>query len=440
MDQIGALLFPYYDRRNKQLAAYHKRSAPFRPNADKVMPWEGNIQNISLFGEGAVSSKAAILCFGEFDAMSAHEMTGYSGLSPMNDDSALMHVNNNLASLEHYDVIYIVPDNDESGQQALNDVLELLDPTKVKVVKLPEDVKDVNDMLVAGREQEFKKCLWAGTAPQLTFVRDSEEVTNETLSLLEHLESFSGFPSGWTDLDNLLGGGPVRPGELLVIGGKTSMGKSSLARALAYRLRDHKVLFCGYEGRQTMDNLAFASLHYKKDLKNMARRGELEEVKHYVNLWKEEGNIDMVNTKIKDLDSFLRNVKVACRMRGYKVVVLDHLQFLVNAMAGQGKYFKETQVIEDFMLRTHEAIVEMDIGFVLVSHVARNKDGQGVERKIVNIEEFHGSSAIEKYSDVAIAICGERYDPRVQLRVGKNRLFGMCGDVFLTYQPWGDYL
>jgi len=87
----GNICFPYNDRRNKQLKAYKLRKPPFAPNASKEMPYLGSFKNTSLFGYGAVSSKAAILCFGEFDAMSAHQMMGYAGISPINDDAAAGH-------------------------------------------------------------------------------------------------------------------------------------------------------------------------------------------------------------------------------------------------------------------------------------------------------------------------------------------------------------
>lgn len=435
----GELLFPYDDRRNKQLAALKQRFAPFAPNADKVMPILGSMSNTSLFGHGAVSSPVLILCFGEFDAMSAHEMTGYAAECAVDDIHALMHVSNNLAAFEEFKQIYIVPDNDEMGKKALNDMLEILDLEKVKVVTLPDNVKDVNDMLVQNREAEFKKCLWAGVVPQLPFLRVMEDVTAETLKLLDNVDNFCGYPTGIYELDRALYGG-IRPGELLVIGGKSSMGKSSLARALAYRLSENrKVLFCGYEGRQTVDNLLFASLHYKVDIRDKVIRGKLPEARELIEAWGEVSTLTYVNTKVKDLASLLRNLKVAVRMKGFEVIVIDHLQYLINAIQHEGKYIKETQVYEDFMLSLHELTVEMNVAVILVTHVRRNLDSKGQEREEVDIEQFHGSSAIEKFADVCITISGERYNPNVRLKIAKNRLFGRSGDISLTYLQHGDY-
>jgi adenosyl cobinamide kinase/adenosyl cobinamide phosphate guanylyltransferase len=436
--ETGSILFPYNDRRSKQLKCYKVRKAPFKSNPDKVMPLMGSPKNTSLFGYGAVSSKAAILCFGEFDAMSAHQIMGYAGISPLNDDSAAGHCLSNLPCFDDYEVVFVVPDNDKSGAETLEQLLDVLPLDKVKICKLPDDVKDVNDLLVQHREEEFKKALWAATAPQLKFLVHQSEVSKETQTLLEDPMAFIGYDTGLDAYDDLVGG--VRPGELLVLGGKTSSGKSSFARFLTYQM-SHQVptLFCGYEGRREIDNLGFASLHSQKPLIYMAKAKKFEEVKAYEDIWRKESTITYVDPKICDLKTYLRNLKIAVKMNGLKCVAMDHLHYMSNAMQASGSNIKETQAIETFMLQLHEAVVDLKIAFILVSHVARNKDSKGVERTEVNVEEFHGSSAIEKYADVAAVLFGERYNIETTLRVGKVRLFGRSGDVPLIFQPYGGY-
>lgn len=436
----GNIAFPYNDRRNKQLKAYKIRKPPFAPNASKEMPILGTMKNTSLFGEGCVSSKVLLLCFGEFDAMSAHQMMGYTAMCPLNDDSAAGHCLRNLECFEKFEAIYVIPDNDKSGQETLEQLLDILPLEKLKIVRLPDSVKDVNDMLMQKREEEFKKCVWAATPPALKFLQTQEELSEATDKLLLDPMAFIGYETGWKEYDELVGG--VRPGEVIVLGGKTSSGKSTLARAFAYRLsREVQTLFCGYEGRREIDNLAFASLHSKQPLIRMARANQMDKVKHYTDIWRKESAITYVDPKICDLDSYLRNLKIAVKMQGFKFVVMDHLHYMSNAMQAADKNgMNERQAIETFMLKLHEAVVDLNIAFILVSHVARNKDSKGVERTEVNVEEFHGSSAIEKYADVACVLFGERYNRSVTLRVGKNRLFGETGDIPLVYQPHGDFL
>jgi twinkle protein len=436
-DTSGSILFPYTDRRNKQLKAYKVRKAPFGPNPDKVMPWLGSYKSTALFGIGAVSSKALIICFGEFDALSAHQMTGYAAISPMNDDAAYNHILGNLDSLEGYSVIYVVPDNDKSGAETLDQVLNVLDLSVVKVVKLPLDVKDVNDMLMQGRGEEFKKVLWAGNPPNLKFIRSQATVTESTLKLMDNPSAFVGYSTGWEEYDDIAGG--VRPGEIVTVGARTSMGKSTFSRAMAHRLQEHGVLFCGYEGRQDVDNILFASLEAQQPLLSMLRSGDAKQqamAKHWVKQWGEASQISWVNTDMSDLKSFLRGLATHVKISGQKIVVLDHLHYLVNSMPG----LQERQAIDTFMLRLHEAVVKLDVCAILVSHVSRNKDKAGKDRTDFNIGDYAGSSGIEKYSDVCVGLVGERYDPNVTITIEKNRLFGRRGEFNLAYQPWGDYL
>ena len=439
-DEKGNLLFPYDDRRNKQLKAYKTRLLPFSPNPEKVMPWIGSYKNTSLFGHGRVSSRVCILTFGEFDAMSAHQMTGYASECPINDDAAAGHINANLEGLLTFEVIYVVPDNDESGRETLEQILEVLPLEKLKIVRLPDDVKDVNDMLRLGRVEEFKKCLWAGTAPELQFIITPREIAERTDKLLDNPDAFVGFPTGIEAYDDLVGG--VRPGEIVVIGGKTSMGKSALARCLLYRLRGKRVLWCGYEGRQEIDNMSFASQFHKRSIVDMAIEGKIEQVRPLVKEWNALSNIDFSYNRVESFKKYLVQLRQAVVMRGYRVIAIDHLHYMANTMQSHSeRHMNEIEAIQTFMLQLHELAVEMDFGVLLVSHMARNKDSKGVERVETNIEDYHGSSAIEKYCDVGLAIFGEKYNPEVTVRVGKNRLLGRrgVGDIFLTYQQWGDY-
>ena len=126
----------------------------------KHFTWRGNSQGTGLFGESLFknSGKFITLVEGECDAMAAYEMLGskWPVVSVKSGASgAVRDVKNSIEFLEKFDCVVINFDNDKQGLESAKKVARLLTPGKAKILSLPDDFKDANDMLKAGRGQSY---------------------------------------------------------------------------------------------------------------------------------------------------------------------------------------------------------------------------------------------------------------------------------------------
>ena len=126
----------------------------------KHFTWRGSSQGTGLFGESAFkdSGKFITLVEGECDAMAAYELLGskWPVVSVKSGAAgAARDVKNSLEFLEKFDCVVINFDNDKAGREGAKAVARLLTPSKAKILTMPDDFKDANEMLRAKRVQTY---------------------------------------------------------------------------------------------------------------------------------------------------------------------------------------------------------------------------------------------------------------------------------------------
>ena len=145
--------YPYY--RGNDLVGYKIRKIE-----DKQFSWSGDAKEPQLFGQHLVQkgSKALTITEGECDAMAAYELTGkrFPAVSlPNGIGAAERDIRNNIEFVESFESIYLSFDNDQQGKDKAIKVAKLLTPGKVKILTYPDDMKDANDMLKAGKHKQY---------------------------------------------------------------------------------------------------------------------------------------------------------------------------------------------------------------------------------------------------------------------------------------------
>ena len=156
--EIVRHFYPYYIA--SEITSYKIRGV------DKHFTWRGNSQGTGLFGESIfkASGKFITLVEGECDAMAAYELLGSkwpvvslkSGAA-----GAVRDIKKSIEFLEKFDNIIIYFDNDKAGRDAAKKVARLLTPGKAKILSLPDDFKDANEMLKAARIQSYVDAWWS---------------------------------------------------------------------------------------------------------------------------------------------------------------------------------------------------------------------------------------------------------------------------------------
>ena len=404
----------------------------------KHFTWRGNSQGTGLFGESLFknSGKFITLVEGECDAMAAYEMLGskWPVVSVKSGASgAVRDVKNSIEFLEKFDCVVINFDNDKQGLESAKKVARLLTPGKAKILSLPDDFKDANDMLKAGRGQSYVESWWNSKLYTPSGVLNISEKKNE----FNNRESKESVPYPWEGLNKKLHG--LRRGELVTLTGGTGLGKSSVTRELEHWLitntKDNVgIIALEEDWRRTVDGILSIEANarlYIDQIRNQYSEEELNAIFDEVYAGKNKDRVWIHShfgiTDIDEIFSKLRFLIIGCSC---KWVVVDHLHMLVSAMSDGD----ERRAIDNIMTRLRSIVEETGAGLILVSHLRRVDGNRGHENGIsVSLSHLRGSQSIAQLSDCVIALERDQQSEDAQeantthMRVLKSRYTGDVG-------------
>ena len=425
-------LYPYYI--NNEIAAYKIREE------NKTFSWRGNPRGTGLFGEQLFKSggKYITLVEGECDAMAAYELLGskWPVVSIKNGAAgAVKDVKQSLEFLEKFDSIVINFDGDRQGREAAKKVARLLTPGKAKILNLPEEFKDANDVLLKGNHRTYVTAWWDSKI----YTPSGILSVSNNLDKLFNREIKASVPYPWEGLNLKLYG--IRMGELVTLTGGTGLGKSSITREL-----EHWLL------KQTEDNIGIISLEEgftrtSDGILSIAANARLfidhvreeygsdnyKELTHKV-FKGEDNKQDRVfiysHFGANDIDEIFSKIRFMIIGCDCKWVVIDHLHMLVSTST-EGD---ERRTIDSIMTKLRSIVEETGVGMILVSHLRRVDGNRGHENGVsVGLNHLRGSQSIAQLSDCVIALERNQQATDIQeahtthLRILKSRYTGDVG-------------
>jgi replicative DNA helicase len=240
----------------------------------------------------------------------------------------------------------------------------------------------------------------------------------------------TGIPTGFTDLDDLLGG--LHPSELVILAARPSVGKTALAVNVAANLasQGYQVLFVSLEqGREELAErwlamLAGVDLY---DLRSAHRLNELQlEALESVSV---EQRAAPVRVDDRTEQTVLRIAAAARRLKSLgrlDCLVVDYLQLLKA---------------EDSRLPRHEQVGQMsrrlkllarELACPVVVLAQLNRAMEGRSDSTPRLSDLRESGSLEQDADAVLLL--HRIDDRgsVEVIVAKNRN-GRTGEVILTF-------
>lgn len=272
-----------------------------------------------------------------------------------------------------------------------------------------------------------------------SFVPPSSSMSNYIVLLQEmplecRNEIDRGVSTGWKCLDIYMQG--IRNGEMTVITADTGCGKTTFATQLMLNcaMQGLPVWINSWEMKPCSIIRKLASLVLRQPMKfRTFTQRENEQFDEWMSHYKVYLNPSTIGADI----GILAKQLVTAKHLGVKVVMLDHLDYLVT-----GRHEKMHEAIEETVRRLHELAFALDMHFLLICHPRQVSTGA----EEVGIHSLKGSSSIKQYADNVIILhrCA-RTDPsahpsKVKIRVAKNRMFGTEGNTYLFYQPeWDGY-
>jgi len=233
-----------------------------------------------------------------------------------------------------------------------------------------------------------------------------KEVMKSSFEMIENLydkkEAVTGVPSGFADLDELTTG--FQPGDLIIIGGRPSMGKTALslniAQHVALELREPVAIFSLEMSKEQLalrmlcseamvDSNSVRKGFIRKDdwHKLTSAAGRLADAPVYID--------DSSATSVLEMRAKARRLKTE-HHGGLGLVVVDYLQL----MRSRGNFERREQEISEISRSLKGLAKELRVPVIALSQLNRAVEQRGEKKP--TLADLRESGAIEQDADVII--------------------------------------
>lgn len=245
-------------------------------------------------------------------------------------------------------------------------------------------------------------------------IQPISDVAVDVFAYLGQIDSTGELPAlatGFYDLDEMLAGG-LYPGDLIVLGGRPSMGKSLLGCTLAYRIaeiyKQHTLIFSLEMPKQSIVMRFLANLAELDSQK--IRQAKLSSAQ-WDKLTEAMNSLNQVPVLVDDsacpsIAEIRSKVRQSATQHGdLKLIVIDYLQLMIDGSASN-----LTQRIGEVTRQLKLLAKECNVPIVLLSQLNRGVEDRNNKRPLQS--DLRDSGRIEEDADV-ILFCyrDEYYNP-----------------------------
>jgi len=414
-------------------------------------------------------AKDAVIVEGEFDVMAMWSMGFRNVITPTGGAQSFLQ--EYVGYFEGIEKVYLFFDNDEAGEKGAQKAIRLLGANRCYRVK--SKYKDANELLVKEGNNSRKMVdellasaelvpvdksmtlassnpyILAGKKAFVTSIyKDSERVKE----VIKSFNQKNGLPTGWGDLDRMIGG--VRSNYSYLIGADNKIGKSYFILNMMFKLANHGV-------PQVYLDLENGEMESMTRMVKVFRKWTDEQLQEV--LGKSPELIDVAVDEMKKLkimyydSATIRNqyagkldidvvehllVGVAEALQCPFVFYVDHLKYF-DIPNGKNEY--------TFYAEAIRRLVEINnnynsTSFVLV-HTRKglnmnDKDGNPKPPKFPTIEDIAGSHMLSATAKCTLLLYrdyvshnSDRKELKVRVASGRSRETGECSLFFYNETP-----
>ena len=246
--------------------------------------------------------------------------------------------------------------------------------------------------------------------------------------------------TGFTDIDQLVDG--FNSGDLIIIGGRPSMGKTAFALNIAWQAAtnaDAKVLLFSLDMSTIQIGQRFLAIELEIELE----KTKIEKLDRQQNFYVMQDGLSRLSTTdiyVDDTsDLKIMEIKNKCSRlkaeKGLDIIIVDYLQ-LMN-IDGQEKHRKKE--ITALSRAFKQLAIEMDCPIVLLSQLFRSPERRSGDAKRPLLSDLWGSRTLEMSADLVLLLYRDEYynpyTPKENLAeviIAKNK-YGSTGTVELTF-------
>ncbi|QFS52879.1 replicative DNA helicase [Nostoc sphaeroides] len=310
-----------------------------------------------------------------------------------------------------------------------------------QILKLAYDESvPLAERLDAAQEKIFSIRHETQTDKSVRMNRDISVINFAEIERISQGEQEPGISSGFYDLDTLTAGG-FHPGELIIVGGRPSMGKSSFAHQLAFSIAKEysaPTMIFSLEMSGEEINKRFLSSESGIEM-SFLKSGKLSN-NQWESLAQAVGDMDKVPLIIDDstgstplqIRSKLR--KAIAQHGQVKLVVIDYLQLMVDSSSN-----RLTQMIGHVTRELKLLARECNVPIMLLSQLNRGVEDRNDKRPMLS--DLRDSGRIEEDADIVLAVYRDEYynsespDRGIaEVSILKNRQ-GATGTIKLLFEP-----
>lgn len=248
-----------------------------------------------------------------------------------------------------------------------------------------------------------------------------------------HADETPGFETGFYDLDELMGG--FRTGQLAILAGRPSIGKTSLARNITAKVchrQDVPAVFFSLEQTKAELSTLFACQAagippagaLQGDL-TAEQLGKLEEQKERM----DELPLHLQEVPSRDIDKLYSKLKRLIIQADVKFVVVDYLQLLDASTS----YNSRQREIAEISHTLKQVAVQEDVIVLALSQLNRKVEDRNPPEP--QLADLRSSGAIEQDANIVQLLYRPEYyglDGNPELTIAKNRN-GQTGVVQLDW-------
>lgn len=410
---------PYYSKDGEMVA----QKVRF-PNKDfKVL---GDLSKAQLFGANLWGNgKKIVVTEGEIDCLTVSQVQNnkWPVVSvPNGAQGAKKAIQKNFEYFNSFEEIVFMFDMDEPGQKAARECAEMFEGGKAKIANL--SMKDPNELLLAGKEQEIITAIWNAREHRPDGIVSGADLWEQVSEKIE-IESI---PYPWAALNEKTLG--ARKGELVTITAGSGIGKSAVVREIAHHLlkQGQTVGMLMLEENPKRTALGLMGIELNKPLHINSEGVTDEAFKHSFENTVGSGRLYLYDHwGSSDIDNLISRVRYMARGCGCQWIILDHLSIVVSGL-GDGD---ERRLIDRAMTSLRSLVEETGIGMFVVSHLKR-PEGKGHEEGTrPSLAQLRGSHAIGQLSDMVIGLSRDQQGDNpneTTIHVLKNRFSGATGE------------
>lgn len=232
-----------------------------------------------------------------------------------------------------------------------------------------------------------------------------KEIIKGSFQMIEQLydkkEAITGISSGFHDLDNLTTG--FQHGDLVIIGGRPSMGKTALGLNIAQHVGlDMKEPVAIFSLEMSKEQLAIRMLCSEAMIdSNNVRKGIIKK-EDWHKLTSAAGRLaeapvfidDSSGISVLEMRAKARRLKM--EQKGLSLVVVDYLQL----MRGRGNFERREQEISEISRSLKGLAKELEVPVIALSQLNRGVESRNDKRP--TLADLRESGAIEQDADVII--------------------------------------